>query len=131
MKFKITTPVIVAALAVTFAAGQALADPSPPSGGSGGYVAPRMTHASYGQLHVVVPLSSGDKMVQVMKLRNIANSLRAVEKWGGSLDVKVVLYARGVSLLTPMPYSIYNSKAVGGKPSCRAAASPCASERIL
>lgn len=78
----------------------ASADPVPPPTAPSAYVAPHMTHRSYGILRVVVPLTSPDKMVQAMKLRNLSNSVKAVEKWGGSLDVRVILYAKGISLLS-------------------------------
>ena len=97
---KLTRSVLVAASCAALLTGSlAHADPLPPTGVAAGYVAPKITHRPYGELRIVVPLSSGEKMVQMIKLRNIANSLKTVGKWGGSLDVKVVVYARGVSLL--------------------------------
>lgn len=63
------------------------------------YVAPKMTHAPYGNIRVVMALTTDDKAVQTMKLRNIANALKAAELWHGHFTVKVVLYGRGVRLL--------------------------------
>ena len=63
------------------------------------YVKPNIKHGSYGKVNVVVPLTSDDKGVQGMKLRNIANGLKAVESWKGKMNVTVVLYAKGVTLL--------------------------------
>ncbi|OIR03293.1 DsrE/DsrF-like family protein [mine drainage metagenome] len=63
------------------------------------YVKPDIKHGSYGKVNIVVPLTSDDKGIQGMKLRNIANGLKAVESWKGKLNVTVVLYAKGVTLL--------------------------------
>jgi uncharacterized protein len=77
------------------ATGAAAAAESAPSA----YVAPHITHEPYGEVHVVVPLTTGDKDIQGMKLRNITNGLKAADEWKGKLTVKVVLYAKGVTLL--------------------------------
>jgi intracellular sulfur oxidation DsrE/DsrF family protein len=63
------------------------------------YVKPNVKHGSYGQLNIVVALTSDDKGMQGMKLRNIANGLKAVESWKGKMNVTVVLYAKGITLL--------------------------------
>ena len=63
------------------------------------YVKPNIKHGSYGKVNVVVPLTSDDKGIQGMKLRNIANGLKAVESWKGKMNVTVVLYAKGITLL--------------------------------
>lgn len=63
------------------------------------YVKPDMKHESYGTLKIVVPLTTDNKGMQGMKLRNIANTLKAAEQWKGKMDVTVVLYAKGVTLL--------------------------------
>ncbi|WP_283744138.1 DsrE family protein [Sideroxydans sp. CL21] len=63
------------------------------------YVKPNVKHGSYGQLNIVVALTSDDKGIQGMKLRNIANGLKAVESWKGKMNVTVVLYAKGITLL--------------------------------
>ncbi len=63
------------------------------------YVKPNVTHGSYGRVNIVVPLTSDDKGIQGMKLRNIANALKAVDSWKGKMNVTVVLYAKGVTLL--------------------------------
>ena len=91
--------VVPIVLGASLSVGMASADPTPTAAAPSAYVPPQMTHRSYGKLRVVVPLTSPDKMIQVMKLRNLSNSIKAVEKWGGSLDVKVVIYAKGISLL--------------------------------
>jgi intracellular sulfur oxidation DsrE/DsrF family protein len=63
------------------------------------YVKPNIKHGSYGKVNIVVPLTSDDKGIQGMKLRNITNGLKAVESWKGKMNVTVVLYAKGVTLL--------------------------------
>lgn len=65
----------------------------------GSYVEPKITHEQYAGVKIVVPITTDDKAVQGMKLRNIENSLEAADKWGGQMQSTVVLYAKGVSLL--------------------------------
>lgn len=66
---------------------------------AGNYVEPKMNHERYGTMKIVVPITTDDKTLQVMKLRNIENSLDATAKWGGQSQSTVVLYAKGMSLL--------------------------------
>lgn len=66
---------------------------------SSGYVKPNIKHEKYGLLKVVVPVTTDDKGVQGMKLRNLSNSYAAAEQWGGKVEAVVVLYAKGVSML--------------------------------
>ncbi|BCK86829.1 hypothetical protein MIZ01_0595 [Sideroxyarcus emersonii] len=63
------------------------------------YVKPNVKHDSFGKMNIVVPLTSDDKGIQGMKLRNITNGLKAVDTWKGKMNVAVVLYAKGVTLL--------------------------------
>lgn len=65
----------------------------------GSYIEPKISHEQYGTMKIVVPISTDDKALQGMKLRNIENSLNSVTKWGGQMQSTVVLYAKGVSLL--------------------------------
>jgi len=51
-------------------------------------------------MKIVVPITTDDKAVQGMKLRNMANSLDAAAQWGGQMQGTIVLYSKGVSLLT-------------------------------
>lgn len=64
-----------------------------------GYVQPKISHEQYGTLNIVVPMTTDDKAIHGMKLRNLENSLNSAKKWGGHLHSTVVLYAKGVSLL--------------------------------
>lgn len=89
---------VAMAFALIGSGASAFADPVQPATVSA-YVAPKMAHEPYGDILIVVPLTSDDKFVQMMKLRNLANSLKAADAWHGTLTVKVVLYAKGVSLL--------------------------------
>jgi intracellular sulfur oxidation DsrE/DsrF family protein len=63
------------------------------------YVKPNLTHAPMGELKAVVPLTTDDKKIQGMKLRNILNGMRAADEWQGHMSVRMVLYARGITLL--------------------------------
>lgn len=91
----------IAALAL-FAAHGAQAEDKPaaaPAETKSEYVAPKVKHDRYGVLNLVVPLTTDDKGIQGMKLRNIANGLGAADEWHGKLNISVVMYAKGVSLL--------------------------------
>ena len=63
------------------------------------YVKPNIKHDSYGDLKIVVPITTDDKAIQGMKLRNLSNSLMATKDWKGEIEATVVLYAKGLSLL--------------------------------
>jgi uncharacterized protein len=82
---------VLAAQAQAAAAGSATAQSA--------YVQPHMQHEPYGSVDVVVPLSSDDKEIQAMKLRNIAHGLKAGDEWQGTFNIKVVLYGKGLTLL--------------------------------
>ena len=64
-----------------------------------GYVQPKISHEQYGTLNIVVPMTTDDKAIHGMKLRNLENGLNSAKKWGGHLHATVVLYSKGVSLL--------------------------------
>ncbi len=97
MKIKSTVSLLCALPAAVLAVG--MAPPAFSAEQPSAYVKPNFKHASYGDLRVVVALTSDDHGIQGMKLRNIANALKAVDEWKGHLTVKVVLYAKGLTLL--------------------------------
>ncbi len=63
------------------------------------YVEPTIHHNDYGDLKVVVPLTTDNPAIQGMKLRNIENAIKATKEWKGHLKTVVILYAKGVTLL--------------------------------
>ncbi|HQT81565.1 MAG: hypothetical protein B7Z60_04960 [Ferrovum sp. 37-45-19] len=63
------------------------------------YVKPIIHHHDYGELKVVVPLTTDNPAIQGMKLRNIENAIKATKEWKGHLKTVVILYAKGVTLL--------------------------------
>ena len=63
------------------------------------YQKPHIQHDAYGNMNIVVPLTSDDKAVQGMKLHNLENTLTVLHDWGGKAHSVVVLYGKGVSLL--------------------------------
>jgi hypothetical protein len=92
-KIDSVTILLSLASALAFSAPTFADDAAPASA----YVQPHITHDQFGKMNVVVPLTN--EMVLPMKLRNIANSLKAMNVWGGKLNVKVVMYAKGVAWL--------------------------------
>ena len=64
------------------------------------YVAPDMHHAPYGEVKVVVPITSDDASVWLFRLRNVGNGLQVTKAGGGSMRAKVVLYGAGVKMLS-------------------------------
>jgi hypothetical protein len=63
------------------------------------YAQPNIQHGPYGEVRIVVPLTTDDVNIQKMKLRNVTNSLKAGDAWNGKFTVSFVIYAKGVSLL--------------------------------
>ena len=90
---------IASAFSVAVYADDAAPAAAAPASAPSAYVKPDMKHEPYGTLKIVVPLTTDNKAIQGMKIRNIANSLKAAQQWKGKMDVTVVLYAKGVTLL--------------------------------
>ncbi len=91
MRNHIVSLAVLAAAAITLAAsGPALAE----------YVAPNMHHAPYGEVKVVVPITSDSASTWMFRLRNVGNGLQVASGGGGSMQAKVVLYGPGVKMLT-------------------------------
>ena len=63
------------------------------------YVEPKLTHAPYGEVKIVVPITSPDYTVWMGKMGNIGAALKAAESYAGRLKIKVVTYSSGVELL--------------------------------
>ena len=63
------------------------------------YIQPTLAHEDIGTVKIVVALTSDYPEVAGMKLRNIKNALDDAQQLHGNLQVKVVLYAKGVALL--------------------------------
>ncbi len=63
------------------------------------YVSPHVQHAPYGEVRIVVPLTTNDHNIQQMKLRNVANAIDAGAQWKGKFVVTFVMYAKGISFL--------------------------------
>ena len=90
--FKRVLPLFLASVIVSITTAAISGEVAPST-----YVTPHMTHETFGHMKVVLPLTSADLVD--MKLRNIGNALNAATQWGGSLDVSVVMYAKGVAWL--------------------------------
>lgn len=52
-----------------------------------------------GMVKMVIPITSRDAKVWAFKMRNIKNSERAIHKWHGKLEARIVLYGPGLKLL--------------------------------
>ena len=63
------------------------------------YVTPNIHHEPFGEVKVVVPLTSTDQAVWIARLHNISNGMKATSGSGGSLLAKVVLFSGGVKML--------------------------------
>ncbi|MES2075162.1 MAG: hypothetical protein V4462_06020 [Pseudomonadota bacterium] len=64
------------------------------------YVEPNIHHAPYGEVKVVVPITSDDPSVWLFRLRNVGNGISATGGLGGSMQAKIVMYGAGVKLLS-------------------------------
>jgi uncharacterized protein len=98
----LSTLIVCAAYAAISASAGAAETPSTSPQGeapASSYVEPKFTHEPFGDVRIVVPLTSDDKGIQGMKIRNITNGLKAADAWKGKFTIKMVLYAKGVTLL--------------------------------
>ena len=64
------------------------------------YVEPKIQHAPYGELKVVVPITSDDPSVWLFRLRNVSNGITVTGGSGGGMQVKIVMYGAGIKLLS-------------------------------
>ena len=90
---------LLALMSSLFVVGTSYAADSKAKDASGSYVAPKMQHAAYGDLKIVVPITTDNKAIHTLKLRNLENSLESSIHWNGHLHNTVVLYSEGLSLL--------------------------------
>jgi len=63
-------------------------------------VPPDIHHDQYGEVKVVVPITSGDASMWMFRLHNVANGMNVTSASGGVMRVKVVLYGSGVKMLS-------------------------------
>jgi intracellular sulfur oxidation DsrE/DsrF family protein len=63
------------------------------------YVEPPLTHPAFGDVRIVVAVTTADPNLWKFKMANIDNAIRAAAQWGGKPDIKVVLYGSGIDLL--------------------------------
>ncbi len=63
------------------------------------YVAPALNHAPYGDVKVVVPITTDSAPMWMFRLRNVGNGLQVASSGGGHMQAKVVLYGPGVKML--------------------------------
>jgi intracellular sulfur oxidation DsrE/DsrF family protein len=63
------------------------------------YVEPKLSHASYGDLKIVVPVTSSDPKIWQFRMGNIYNALEQAKTFGGKLQITVVNYGGGVLML--------------------------------
>ncbi len=100
MQFTHPTPsALLACLLGAMLASAAVGAEETPAAAPSAYVKPNIQHAPYGDVKIVVALTGDDKGLQGMKLRNIGNALKAADAWKGRFTIKVVLYAKGLTLL--------------------------------
>ncbi len=71
------------------------------SGARADYVLPDIKHAPFGDVNVVVPITSADPAIWSFRLHNIGNGTKVVSESGGTMKVKVVLYGAGIKMLIP------------------------------
>lgn len=64
------------------------------------YVEPNIKHAPFGDVKVVVPITSDDPSVWLFRLRNVGNGIKVTGGLGGGMQVKIVMYGPGVKLLS-------------------------------
>lgn len=63
------------------------------------YVAPNIQHEPFGDINVVVPLTSDNADVWLFRFANIANGIKVTAASGGTMKVKAVVYGSGISML--------------------------------
>ncbi|MBV1705650.1 MAG: DsrE family protein [Hyphomicrobiales bacterium] len=85
---------IVKIAAAAIAASLALAAPV-----SAAYVQVKMNHVPYGNVKIVIPVTAVNPLIWNVKLHNLMNAENAIKAGSGTLQARVVLYARGIAML--------------------------------
>ncbi len=63
------------------------------------YVQVKMNHVPYGNVKIVIPVTAVNPKVWNVKLHNLMNAENAIKAGKGTLQARVVLYARGIAML--------------------------------
>ena len=63
------------------------------------YVKPNISHADYGKLNVVMPISSADPEVWGTRMQHAYNAVMTAKDWNGQIHLVIVLYGPGIKLL--------------------------------
>ena len=95
----IARPLVTTVLCLAAALGASGALCADTSGEAPKYVEPKLTHAAFGDVRIVVPVTSEDPKVWLFKLANIRNGIAAAAAFDGSAAVRVVVYGRGIALV--------------------------------
>ncbi len=66
---------------------------------SAAYVQVHSTHVPYGAVKAVIPVTAVNPKVWNVKLHNLLNAENAIKAGNGTLQARVVLYARGIAML--------------------------------
>ncbi len=66
---------------------------------SAAYVQVHITHVPYGAVKAVIPVTAVNPKVWNVKLHNLLNAENAIKAGNGTLQARVVLYARGIAML--------------------------------
>jgi intracellular sulfur oxidation DsrE/DsrF family protein len=64
------------------------------------YVAPQISHADYGDMNIVMPLSTGDEATWEARMGHAANAVATASQWNGHAHVVIVVYGPAIQLLT-------------------------------
>jgi intracellular sulfur oxidation DsrE/DsrF family protein len=67
---------------------------------AGHYVAPQISHADYGDINIVMPLSTQDEATWQARMGHAGNAVASATQWNGNAHVVMVLYGPGIMLLT-------------------------------
>ena len=64
------------------------------------YVAPQISHADYGDMKIVMPLSTGDEATWEARMGHALNAVATASQWNGNAHVVMVVYGPAIQLLT-------------------------------
>lgn len=63
------------------------------------YVKPHIEHAKMCHMKAVIPITTDNPKIDHIKLMTMSNMVEGAKMWGGSIELRAILYSDGVDLL--------------------------------
>jgi len=87
-------------LAATLGLSAALASTAVLAEEASHYVEPNISHADFGELNIVMPVTANDEGVWKERINHAMNAVSTASRWNGHAHVTIVVYGAAIQLFT-------------------------------